>query len=422
MAVCHGLPADCLCSIGMANPEYDIAIVGAGIVGSALACAVAPSGLHIALIDNVQPRAIENHDYDLRVSAITMGSKVIFETIGVWKAITRHRVSCVDAMEIWDEGGSGRISFNSDEVAQPCLVYIVENRVILHALLDSVKTAHNIEYLAPVQVAGLAANSQHTLLKLDNGSELKARLVVGADGANSLIRKQSGIQTTDQHFEQKAIVATVKSTKDHAHIARQRFLSTGPLAFLPLDDAHHCSIVWSADNDRADVLIALDDAGFNVELQQAFGDRLGKVELVGQRAMFPLANSHAKHYLAERVVLVGDAAHRIHPLAGQGLNLGLGDIAVLAEVLVEAHQMQADIGAHKILRRYERWRKGSNSYMLAAMGGFKRLFGYNNYTVRALRNFGMDLTDSAPLLKGYIMQCAAGQSGDTPKLMRGIRL
>ncbi len=392
------------------------------MVGTALACAVASCGLRIAVIDSVKPQSFDDSDYDLRVSAITLGSKAIFETVGVWQAMTQQRVSCVDAMEIRDEGGSGRIRFDSAEMAQPCLAYIIENRVILHALLDGINALHNIDYLAPVQIASITTDDRQALVVLVSDDELKTRLVVGADGANSLVRKLSGIETNGWSFRQKAIVATVMSEIGHDHIARQRFLATGPLAFLPLDDVYHCSIVWSADNDRADELITLDDVAFNTELQLAFGDTLGTVRLVSQRAIFPLMAAHAKQYLGERIVLVGDAAHRIHPLAGQGLNLGLGDIAVLAEVLVEASQRQKDIGAFKILRRYERWRRGSNALMLGAMDGFKRLFGSDNGVVQSLRNFGLELTDNLPVLKNRIMQYAAGQRGDLPKLMRGVHL
>lgn len=406
----------------MATREYDIIIIGAGIVGAALACAVASSGMRIALIDSVKPEAIDDRDYDLRVSAITLASKAVFEAIDAWKAMKRRRVSCVEAMEIWDEGGSGRIGFNSDEVAQPCLAYIIENRVMLSALLDNVGAAHNIDYLAPVKVVGISTDDQQTRVLLENGDELQARVAVGADGANSLVRKLSGIETDGQSFEQKAIVATVRTANEHARVARQRFLKTGPLAFLPLDDAHFCSIVWSADNDRADELIALDEAAFNTELLQAFGDLLGSIELVSERVMFPLVSAHAQQYLAERIVLVGDAAHRIHPLAGQGLNLGLGDIAVLAEVLVEANQAGKDIGAHKVLRRYERWRKGGNAFMLVTMDIFKRVFGSENDIVRHMRNFGLELADGVPVLKRQFMRIAAGQSGNLPKLMRGVNL
>lgn len=406
----------------MANQKYDIVIVGGGMVGAALACAVACSDLRIAVIDSVEPQNFDNDECDLRVSSLTLGSKAIFETVGAWQDMTRQRVSCVDAMEIWDEGGSGSIRFDSAEMGQACLAYIIENRVILKALLNRMKAIHNIEYLAPVQIETIATDDKEARVVLESGESLQASLIVGADGANSLVRKLSGIETDGWSFEQKAIVATVKSELGHERIARQRFLATGPLAFLPLDDAHYCSIVWSVDSDRADTLFALDDAEFNTTLQQAFGDRLGAVKLVSQRAMFPLIAAHAKQYVAERIVLVGDAAHRIHPLAGQGLNLGLGDIAVLAEVLVEAGQQGHDIGAHKVLRRYERWRKGGNALMLGAMDGFKQLFGSDNDVVRGLRNFGLELTDGLPSVKNRIMRYAAGQSGDLPKLMRGIDL
>lgn len=422
MVVCRAWRVDCRCKIDMANREYDIVIVGGGMVGSALACAVASSGLRIAVIDSVKPQAFDDSEYDLRVSAVTLGSKAIFETVGVWQAMTEQRVSCVDAMEIRDEGRCGRIRFDSAEMAQPCLAYIIENRVILHALQDRMNAFHNIDYLAPVQIASIVTDDQQALVDLVSGDKLKTRLVVGADGANSLVRKLSGIEVDGWSFRQKAIVATVISELGHDRIARQRFLATGPLAFLPLDDVYYCSIVWSADNGRADELIALDDAAFNTELQQAFGDTLGTVQLVSPRAMFPLMAAHAKQYLRERIVLVGDAAHRIHPLAGQGLNLGLGDIAVLAEVLVEASQAQNDIGAFRILRRYERWRRGSNALMLGAMDGFKRLFGSDNDVVRGLRNFGLEITDNVPVLKNRVMQYAAGLRGDLPKLMRGFHL
>lgn len=404
------------------NREYDIVIVGGGMAGATLACAVSSSGLRIAVIDSVEPQAFDDIEYDLRVSSITLGSKAIFETIGAWQAMTQRRVSCVDAMEVWDEGGSGSIRFDSAEMAQPCLAYIIENRVIVRALLDRMEVLHNIDYLAPVQIGSIFTDEQQALVKLENGDEIKTRLVVGADGANSLVRRLSGIESDGWSFEQKAIVATVQTQQSHAGIARQRFLATGPLAFLPLDENHQCSIVWSADSARADELNVLTDTEFNSELQKAFGDTLGAVNLVSERAMFPLIAAHAKNYLAERIVLVGDAAHRIHPLAGQGLNLGLGDIAVLAEVLVEAIHDQKDIGTYKVLRRYERWRKGGNALMLGAMDGFKRLFGSDNDVVRGFRNFGLEIVDGLPPLKNYIMQYAAGQSGDLPKLMRGISL
>ena len=279
----------------MNETDFDIVVVGGGMAGTALACAVAVSGLRIAVLEQTEPRDFDGSDYDLRVSAITLGSKAIFETIGAWQAMTQQRVSCVDAMEIRDEGGSGSICFDSAEIAQPCLAYIVENRVILRALLDRVASLHNIDYLAPVQVGSMVTDEQQAWLKLENGDEFKTRLVVGADGANSLVRRLSGIETHGWSFEQKAIVATVKTEHNHTGIARQRFLATGPLALLPLDDAHHCSIVWSADSARADELIALEDGEFNNELQQVFGEGLGTVKLVSARAAHSTVGRDLRH-------------------------------------------------------------------------------------------------------------------------------
>ena len=394
------------------------------MVGATLACALAESDMRIAVIDKNKPAAIDDKEYDLRVSAITLGSKAIFETVGTWDAMNAQRVSCIDAMTVWDQGGSGSIHFDSAEMAQACLGYIIENRVILHAALERVTALRNVDSYSPATISEMKVNSDKAQVTLNDGSVLDAHLIVGADGAMSMVRQWAGIDTKSWSFEQKAIVATVRTGLPHTGVARQRFLETGPLAFLPLDDPYTCSIVWSADLDRADELIAMDDKAFVEALQLAIsdgpGEALGEVQDISKRAAFPLTAIHAKDYVSERVVLVGDAAHRIHPLAGQGLNLGLGDIAVLAEVLIDAQRENKDIGSQRVLRRFERWRRGSNALMLATMDGFKRLFGNEDPILRGLRNFGMDVTDTLSPVKHKIMQYAAGLAGDLPKLMRGI--
>jgi 2-octaprenylphenol hydroxylase len=243
--------------------------------------------------------------------------------------------------------------------------------------------------------------------------------VIGADGPRSRVRQQASIDLTAWGYAQQAIVATVAPEQSHASTAWQRFLATGPLAFLPLADGR-CSIVWSVDSEQADILLAHEDARFLEALATAFGDRLGAVVATSTRAAFPLQRAHAKRYVDSRIALIGDAAHTVHPLAGQGVNLGLLDAAVLAEVLLDADGAGRDIGSVPVLRRYERWRKGDNLAMLAVTDGLKRLFGNSMVAVARMRNLGLDVTDSVRPVKNMFMRRAAGLEGDLPRLARGL--
>ncbi|MBI3575184.1 MAG: UbiH/UbiF/VisC/COQ6 family ubiquinone biosynthesis hydroxylase [Gammaproteobacteria bacterium] len=396
---------------------YDVLIVGGGMVGAALACALGNSSLKVALLDRAPPPALDK-DYDQRVSAITLASQSLFENIGAWDGMVRRRVSPVREMQVWSEGGSGAIHFNAAEIGEPCLAWIIENRVIQTALVERLHQFTNVHYLCPVEVTDIALADNGTAITLKDGRLLQARLLVGADGADSEVRRAAGIETQSLNLNQKGIVATVTTEKPHEQTARQRFLVTGPLAFLPLDEPHTCSIVWSADTARADQLLALDDTGFISELQKAFGESLGKIQTLGPRAAFLLALSHAKDYTAPHLALVGDAAHTVHPLAGQGVNLGFLDAATLAEVLLEAAANQKNIGTHAVLRRYERWRKGDNIAMVSITGGFRYLFSNDLPVVSQLRNWGLSLTDAATPVKNFIMRRASGLEGDLPKLAR----
>ncbi len=397
--------------------NYDIVIIGGGMVGAALADTLGNSSLKVALLDRAPPAAPDEH-YDQRVSAITLASQSVFENIGAWDGMVRRRVSPVREMQVWSEGGSGSIHFNAAEIGEPCLAWIVENRVIQAALIERLHQFTNIHYLCPVEIADIALADNGAAVTLKDGRILNAKLLVGADGADSAVRRAAGIETQSLNLHQKGIVATVTTERPHEATARQVFLTTGPLAFLPLDEPHTCSIVWSADNARADQLLALDDAAFLSELEQAFGDALGKIKTVSPRAGFPLALSHAKAYTAPHLALVGDAAHTVHPLAGQGVNLGFLDAATLAEVLLDAAANQKDIGAHAVLRRYERWRKGDNIAMVSVTGGFRYLFSNDWPVLSQLRNWGLSLTDAATPVKNLIMRRASGLEGDLPKLAR----
>lgn len=399
--------------------HYDVVIVGGGSVGATLACALADSRLKIALLDSRVPVATPAADYDVRVSALTLASRTLFENLGVWTGIQRRRVAPVEAMQVWEQASA--IRFDAADIGEPCLAYIVENSVVQQALLERLHAFTNVDCLWPVEIKTIEPGAASVAVTLRDGRELQARLLVGADGSESTVRAAAGIACRRFDLQQQGIVATVRTERPHDRAARQRFLPSGPLAFLPLSDPNACSIVWSADTARATALLALDDGVFLAELQDAFGDALGRIVSVGPRQAFPLALMHARAYTAARVALVGDAAHTVHPLAGQGVNLGLLDAATLAECVAAAATRTRDIGAPAVLRRYERARKRDNAGMLAVTGGFKYLFGNEWTWVRRLRNLGLGATDALPPVKRFIMRRASGIRGDLPTLAKAPR-
>lgn len=399
--------------------EHEVVIVGAGMVGATLACALAEAGLSVAVVESALPEPFDpQSDYDLRVSAISPGSQHIFEGLGAWPGMLRRRVSPYRAMEVWDAEGAGRIHFHADDLGLAELGHIIENRVVQLALLERLGELGNAQLIASAAVTALTPGGEAIALRLEDGRELVGRLVVGADGAGSRVRSMAHIPARVHDYEQIAIVATVRTREHHGETAWQRFLPTGPLALLPLADGR-CSVVWSVNRDEGEILLQLEDADFAGELGAAFDERLGGVESVGQRASFPLRRTTAQGYLGERVALIGDAAHTIHPLAGQGANLGLSDAAALAEVLVEGG---GDPGRHGLLRRYERWRKGDNLLTANAMTGFKELFGTALRPVVLARGLGLNTVDRMAPIKRLFMRHAAGMGPDAPRLQRGLSL
>jgi 2-octaprenylphenol hydroxylase len=401
--------------------NFDIVIVGGGMVGSALACALGDSHLKVALLDQQPVVEPAKEGYDLRTSAITLASRAFFENVGAWDGIVRRRVAPVEAMEVWDQNGSGSIRFDAAELAEPCLAYIIENNAIRAALVERLHHFTNVHHLCPVDVEDILTSEERVTVTLKDGRTLGARLLVGADGANSQVREGARMARHRLVVDQTSIVAVVTTERPHANVARQRFLTTGPVAFLPLPEAHTCSIVWSADTRRAEAIMSFDDATFIAELQQAFGDRLGAIRTVSARAAFPLALSLAKHYTASRLALVGDAAHTVHPLAGLGVNIGLLDAAALAEVLLDAVAAKKDIGTHALLRRYERWRKGDNALVVSTTGFFRYVFSNNLPVLAPLRNLALDFADAIAPLKQMVMRRASGLVGDLPRLAQAAR-
>jgi 2-octaprenylphenol hydroxylase len=395
---------------------YDVIIVGGGMVGATLACALAAQHRSVAIVEAFAPQPYSpEDDFELRVSAISRASQQVFENLGVWPLIEKRRMAAYDRMVVWDEGTDGIIHFDAADIAEPNLGHIIENRVIQTALLEHIESLDDIDLLCPQRVAEIDYQDDQVIVTLESGETLCASLLVGADGARSQVRQGAGIaHSVVRDYDQKAIVCVARTEHSHEYTAWQRFLDTGPLAFLPLPDNRHSSIVWSADTDYADELMALTDNEFASRMGAAFEQRLGKVSWTSERAAFPLRGTQAEHYVLPRLALVGDAAHTIHPLAGQGVNLGLLDAAALAEVL----EGESDPGRFMALRRYERARRGENTIMMHSMEGFQRLFGSQLPVVSVLRGMGLSLVDRTPMLKQQFMYQALGIAGERPALAR----
>ncbi len=403
-----------------ASMDCDLIIVGAGMVGAALALACGQAGMRVVIVDGQAPAADFKDEYDLRVSAITLASREIFQNLGIWRDLVQRRVCPLREMYVWDARGSGAIHFDAAELGEAQLGYIIENRAIIHAAHTHIARLPVVSLMCPATLVAIEIREAGVTATLSDGTTLTARLVVGADGAESRVRKLAGIDSCSGSYDQIAIVATVRTSAPHGEVACQVFLASGPLAFLPLCDPNLSSIVWSCDSRYGKSLLDLEDNAFRQELQASFGDRLGEIGAVSARAAFPLGFAHAQHYVDARVALVGDAAHRVHPLAGQGVNLGLLDAATLAEVIGNAFRLKRDIGTFEVLRRFERWRKSDNLMMLAVTDIFKRAFGTDYWLIRAARNFGLTAADVLVPVKRSVMRLAVGLEGDLPKLAKRV--
>ncbi|WP_413285205.1 FAD-dependent 2-octaprenylphenol hydroxylase [Vibrio sp. MA40-2] len=398
--------------------SVDIVIIGGGMVGLTVAAALKDTDLRIAVVEGIEPESELQALPDVRVSALSRASEQILKNIGSWVGIERRRAAPYQAMEVWEKDSFARIEFNSTVLGQPNFGYIVENRVVQLALLDQVKAQSNVSLFMPMKCNSLVMGESEAWLTLDNGQSLTSKLVIGADGANSWVRQQADIPLTHWDYGHSALVANIQTTESHAQVARQVFTPLGPLAFLPLTDGKMSSIVWSTDPQRAEQLLSMSANDFNKQLSAEFDMRLGRCQLVGERQAFPLKMRYARDFVLERMALVGDAAHTIHPLAGQGVNLGLLDAASLAQEILRLWNAGEDIGSRSNLRNYERWRKAEAAKMIAAMQGFKDLFEGGNPAKKFIRGLGMALADQLPGAKDEVMKRALGLKGNLPELAK----
>lgn len=406
----------------MAQSTHDVLIVGGGPVGMTLALALVRSlkGLKVALLDR-RPFSVPR---DLRAFALAAGVRRSFEQLGVWDRIAPG-AEPVRQMKITDSGRGDIsrplfLSFEGDVAPGEAFAHLVPNTLVQEALHEAL--VDRIEFIAPAEVTGFAATATLGTLTLADGRSLAAPLVVAADGAQSSLRRMVGIETFGHDYRQSGIVTTIGHELDHAGTAYEHFRPAGPFASLPLPGGHRSSLVWTEATDAVDRIKAMSPEAVAAEIEMVMGASLGRVTLEEKLQSFPLRLQVAKRFVAPRLALIGDAAHVVHPIAGQGLNLGLKDVAALAEVVVDAMRLGLDHGNAEALDRYERWRRLDTTMMVAVTDGMNRLFSNDIAPVRALRDFGLGVVDRLGPLKGFMISRAAGVETSGPRLLRGLAI
>jgi len=427
--------------------DFDLLIVGGGMVGACFAALAAGQSvmaeLRIALLDAHPPTMPPSEmDVDLRVSAVSRASQRILESVGAWSKIPQRHRSEYTEMRVWDASGqpygAGSLQFSASATSEPCLGNIIENRRLQWALYEAPALRQRVTVLR-AELSGLELTGEQAIATLADGRRITAALVIGADGAASVSRRLAGIDTHGWSYEQHAFVTHVSTTRPHRRTAWQRFLPTGPIAFLPLADGRS-SIVWSTTPEHAQQLVDAAPERLAAELEAALGTLdgkegdggsgaqraesvLGRISVAGPRAHFPLKLTHARAYAKPRFVLVGDAAHAVHPLAGQGVNLGLLDCAALTQVLAQALAAGGNVESLselRVLRRYERWRKSENTLALGLIDGLQRLFSNADPLLTAVRRFGLAGVDRSGLAKRWLIGRAMGTAGDSPEIVRRL--
>jgi len=402
---------------------YDILIVGGGLVGASLVRALQGRGLRIAVVEAILFDTRTEAGYDDRAIALAHGTRCIFDSLDIWHDL-EHDATPIHRIHVSDRGHCGFTRMDREEEGLPALGYVVPARVLGQVLGDVARSAEGVDLYCPATLADLNLETESaiaTIVRDDETLMLTARLVVAADGAGSAVRDRLGIAVTEHHYGQTAVIANITPQLPHRHVAFERFTDTGPMALLPMSGGR-CAVVWTVDSRESGEVIGLSDGEFLCRLQERFGYRLGRLERVGRRQAYPLRLVKAKESVRHRLALVGNAAHTLHPIAGQGFNLGVRDIAVLAEVLVDAMAEGQDPGELAVLSRYDAWRRADHRQVTAFTDGMARLFTVSLPAMGMARAAGMLALDLLPPAKRLLTRLTMGRSGRIPRLARGLPL
>ncbi len=401
--------------------DTDILIAGGGLNGTTLALAFASAGLSVTIVDPLSKKVRKNAKFDGRSYALSLGSQRVLAALGLWTDLKENAQPILDIKVTDGRAGEGPspfvLHFDHTEIEEGPMGFLVEDRHLRPALLKAI-AERGVKELTGPRVIAQSPDATGIGITLDDGTSLHSRLLVGCDGRMSGVARRAGITHMRWGYGQTALVCAIAHERPHKGIAHQFFMPPGPLAILPLV-GNRSSIVWSETTERADAIQALDDAAYLDVLRPRFGDFLGEIGLAGDRFSYPLGLSFAHRFVADRTALLGDAAHAVHPIAGQGLNAGLKDVAALAEVIVDAQRRGEDFGQSDVLERYERWRRFDAASLAMATDGFNRLFSNDNSFLRAVRDIGMGLTNAMPSLRRGFIREAAGLTGDLPRLQQG---